>query len=145
MAWWNDPQIPIIDTEALVTEWEAAMAEAAQRARTLAITKYIGRHRPEYPPLADSTIRRKKHDRPLLDTARLRNSIQAKVVVVRFGGQVKVWGVVGTNVEYARAHEYGTTDGRVPARPFLEPAVNEVIDRFGRRIGTAPARCVRYV
>jgi phage gpG-like protein len=149
MAYWNDPRIPIIDPEALIAEWVAAMEDAAGQARTLAITKYIGKKRPEYAPLAASTIKAKGHDRPLIDQSRLRNSITAKVLVVRFGGQVKVIGIIGTNVEYARRQELGfpgdAASPRTPARPFLEPAVEEARRRFEQRIGNAPAKCVKYV
>lgn len=47
--------------------------------------------------------------KPLIDTSRLRNSINYSVA-----GKMAT---VGTNVVYAPTHQWGTT--RVPARPFL--------------------------
>lgn len=55
----------------------------------------------------------------LIDTARLKNSIAFKVI----GGGVGV--EVGTNVKYAKRHQFGYPGGegrgrsRTPARPFL--------------------------
>jgi len=58
--------------------------------------------------------------KPLIDTGRLRRSVTYSVV-----GQTLS---VGTNVEYAGAHQFGTT--RIPARPYM-PA-----DRSGNWTGS---------
>jgi len=74
-------------------------------------------------------------------TGRLRRSIETKVEV----NGTRVEALIGTNVEYARIHEYGggisrrggflggqlgvrgatRTTGRMPARPFLAPAIRD--------------------
>ena len=64
--------------------------------------------------------KRKGKAKPLLDTARLRNSISFSAAP----GEVHV----GSNVEYARIHQLGGQAGRgrkvkIPARPYL--GVNE--------------------
>jgi HK97 gp10 family phage protein len=66
-----------------------------------------------WPPLAGSTIARKGFDRPLYETGELQNSIQHNVDDHE--------AYVGTDVEYAKYQEYGTS--RIPARPFLGGAI----------------------
>jgi phage virion morphogenesis protein len=89
-------------------------------------------------PLKPATIkrRRKGSSKPLVDTARLRNSntTQALPRAIRFG----------TNVEYAAAHQFGTE--RIPARAFLPitptgqfaeaGAAGAFIDEMGEAIAT---------
>ena len=67
-------------------------------------------------PLAESTLKRRRSGKgrgpkakPLIDTARLRNSANTRALprAIQFG----------SNVEYAAAQQFGT--GRIPARPFL--------------------------
>lgn len=80
--------------------------------------------------LAPSTIRSrlrgKRHKsasgiRILIDTARLKNSIGFKLV----GSGANAGVAIGTNVRYARRHQFGYPGGqgrgraRTPARPFL--------------------------
>lgn len=139
-------QIPMIDELLLEQEWIAAMHEYVQSIRTIAMTGFIGRKRPEYPPLAEETIRRKGHDRPLLETARLRNSIEGRVELGFANGRAQIYGVIGTNVEYARVQELGNLDenGFIPPRPFLEPAIEQRRRSFEKRIGEAPSKAIRY-
>jgi HK97 gp10 family phage protein len=70
---------------------------------------------------------------PHLDTGRLRGSIVAETELVRS----TVVGRVGTNVEYAKALEFGTT--RMKPRPFLRPSLR--INK--RKIRATLARPVR--
>ena len=45
---------------------------------------------------------------------------------------------VGSNMEYAAAHEYGYPPGGIPKRPFLRPSVDKklskILDLIGKRI-----------
>jgi HK97 gp10 family phage protein len=66
-----------------------------------------------WPRLAESTIERKGFERPLYETGELQNSIHHNVDDHE--------AYVGTDVEYAKYQEYGTS--RIPARPFLGGAI----------------------
>jgi HK97 gp10 family phage protein len=69
---------------------------------------------------AISTVRHAKRMCPV-DTGRLRSSITHEV-----GGDAEgMVARVGTNVEYAKYLEYGTS--RMSARPFLRPALQAAI------------------
>jgi len=57
-------------------------------------------------------------------SGRLRSSIFSNV---RKDG-TDVIGEIGSNVYYARLHELGTK--RLPARPFLQPAIRDNIDKI---------------
>ena len=58
-----------------------------------------------------------------VDTGRLRNSITHAI----FGGS-EPYVIIGTNVEYAEAVEYGTS--RQKAQPFLHPAAEQHGDQY---------------
>ena len=69
---------------------------------------------------AITTVRHAKRNAPV-DTGRLRSSITHEV-----GGDPEgIVARVGTNVEYAPHLEYGTS--RMKARPFLRPALQQVV------------------
>lgn len=110
----------------------------------------------KWPGLAASTLanrakrnsRRRKANRVsgsaqiLIDTARLKNSIQFRVI----GGGVGV--EIGTNVKYARRHQFGYPGGvgrghaRTPARPFLlfqDEDIKEIVNMFRRHLHFNPA------
>jgi len=80
-------------------------------------------HRRPWKPLAPATVagRRKgkrktskrHHAKILLDTGRLRGSITIKKTML----PPTVW--IGTNIIYARTHQFGARDRNIPARPFL--------------------------
>jgi len=55
-------------------------------------------------------------------TGRLRSSVTNKVKRI---GKTSVVGVIGTNVVYARAHEFGVPERGLRARPYLRPAFRE--------------------
>lgn len=76
----------------------------------------IQRGRPEWPPLKPETVKRKKSSKPLIDTGTLLNSITHKIE-----GNACLVGPFG--VKYAVYQEFGTS--RIPARPFLRPALLE--------------------
>lgn len=82
-------------------------------------------------PLAPATIRRRRggSDKPLLDTGRLRNSITHEA------NSLSV--LVGTNVEYAAFHQFGTK--RKTTRDFT-PRTKSIFSRIvaeeAKRIGT---------
>lgn len=62
-----------------------------------------------------------------VDTGRLRSSIRA----VDGKDATGVYVDVGTNVEYAPHVEFGTS--RMPAQPYMRPALAEAVAAFGRR------------
>ncbi len=65
-------------------------------------------------------VRRTARSKILVDTARLRNSvvsIAANADAIR--QQQRLTLIWGTNVPYARAHQYGDPTRNLPARPFL--------------------------
>ena len=87
--------------------------------------------RPEWPPLKESTVKRKGHSKPLIETGMLRASITHKVE----GDMVNI-GIFGSDAgdEYVKIdapHEFGTTKAGknnnviIPARPFLRPTLQE--------------------
>ena len=88
-------------------------------------------NRNAWAPLAASTIKRKGHDRILVETGALRDSL------VTIGGPGNVHEamqrgmVFGTDVEYALFHQTGTS--RMPARPPVGMA-EETLDKLANRI-----------
>lgn len=88
-------------------------------------------------PLAASTIKRKKHDRILIDTGALRESL------VHVGGSGNIAAaaerglVFGTDVEYAHFLQDGTS--RMPARPPVGIS-DETLDKICDRIADDTVR-----
>ena len=72
-------------------------------------------------PLADSTVAKKGHDRPLYETGALRDSID-------WGHEAPRKTVVGSTDEKAPWHEFGPSNGRFPRRSFLAGTANEKND-----------------
>lgn len=70
--------------------------------------------------------------RARVDTGRLRNSIAFEVAPDGLSARI------GTNVEYAPHQEFGTR--RMPAAPFLFPALEEERPEFLRRLGRSAGR-----
>ena len=74
-------------------------------------------------PLRPSTIRGKGHDLPLVETRRLRRSLtneQDPEAIIQVRRRSLTY---GTEVPYARYHEFGTR--RMPRRPFFEPLIED--------------------
>jgi len=69
----------------------------------------IGTYRYGWPPLGPAAVA-KHGDTPLLDTGAMRDSIKHTVESAHVG-------YVGTNSEYAKYQELGTS--KIPPRPFL--------------------------
>ena len=95
------------------------LAVAAEDLKTLVDDSFEQSRAPDgspWAPLASSTVARRRQgsSKPLIDTGRLRNSINAS------SGPSSL--KVGTNVPYAAYHQFGTED--IPARPFL-PVVGD--------------------
>jgi len=82
---------------------------------------FIGTYdaKPTWQPLAASTLERKNSDTPLLETGEMRDSIQH--VADHHEAHI------GSNSDKAVWHELGTS--KIPARPFLEPALREHTER----------------
>jgi len=97
----------------------AVLAPLAQDLRTLIDNSFQQSRSPggdDWRPLSPRTIARRRHGsgsgpraKPLIDTGRLRNSLQvvAQPRSIQFG----------TSVEYAGPQQFGTKT--IPARPFL--------------------------
>lgn len=66
-------------------------------------------------------VRESKEQAPV-DTGRLRSSITYEKTILQ-SGLARIF--VGTNVEYAPHVEFGTV--KMPAQPFLRPALREVL------------------
>ena len=52
-------------------------------------------------------------------------------------------GVVGTNVEYAAAQEYGRPDINLPARPYLRPAIDQNLGRVATIIAATFGKLIQ--
>lgn len=66
-------------------------------------------------------------------TGRLRASVGFKIEKeIKERGDASLSIVFGTDVEYGRYHEQGTS--RLKARPFLRPAVEDNMERFNERL-----------
>lgn len=64
-----------------------------------------------FAPLTAAYLKRKKNRKILTESGRLRGSINYRAEARRV--------VVGTNVVYARVHQLGYKERKIPARPFL--------------------------
>jgi phage gpG-like protein len=86
----------------------------------------IGTYRYGWPPLAESTLKKKSADTPLLETGKLRDSIQHSADHERAR--------VGSNEDTAVWQELGTKS--IPPRSFLAGAAmhktNDVLNEIGR-------------
>jgi HK97 gp10 family phage protein len=116
--------------EAKSHEHREALEKAAVVVETEA-KRAIGTHDYGWPPLAASTVEKKGHDSPLLDTGELRDSITHTVS----DNEARI----GSNLDKAVWHEYGTR--HIPPRPFLssaamhkEPEIVKIIGEHGRRL-----------
>jgi hypothetical protein len=97
------------------------LEQAADQFKT-AIVEFIDSSMP--PPNAPSTIAKKGHGRTLIDSERMRNSVERRVDK----GSLEV-GIFDPEVaEYAFWVHDGTK--RIPPRPFLAQAVDENIERI---------------
>ena len=68
----------------------------------------------KWQPLKESTIRAKGSSRILWDSGRLINSINIRNTVIKNQSAE-----IGTNIKYARVHQYGSPKGNIPARTFM--------------------------
>lgn len=113
---------------------------AAQDLRTLVDDSFQNSVSPggtPWRPLKPATVaaRRQGSDKPLVDTARLRNSITVRVTRQAVA--------LGTNVIYAGTHLFGR--GRIPARPFM-PISSEIARGPARDMITRiVARVKKYI
>lgn len=87
----------------------------------------------KWKPLAKSTIERKGHNRILVDTTRLRQSLTQASQGIRDIGDTGTTAflVFGTDVPYAATHQYGS--GKVPARPpvgIADDKIDAMVDRI---------------
>lgn len=85
-------------------------------------------------PNSDRTIDRKGSSKPLIDTARLRNSVASRVQ----GNLV----FVGTNVPYAAPHQFGSPEQKIPQRRFLP---GNAAGQFFARSGSLAAQAVERI
>ena len=77
------------------------------------------------PPNAPSTAQRKGSSKTLVDTGEMVGHVTHRSTQTEEGLAGEV-GILDENVSIrAIVNEYGTGDGRIPARPFLRPAFDE--------------------
>lgn len=87
---------------------------------------------PAWAPLAASTVARKGHNKPLLETGELKRSISTRVV----RSQMAVH--IGTNNKKAEFNEYGSGGVHpIPPRPIFGPAALRVLPKMLPRLGQA--------
>lgn len=97
--------------------------------------RVIGTYEYGWPPLAASTVARKGKDTPLLETGKMRDSVEF-TVAHKMGAVGDAEVQIGSNDPKAKWHELGTA--RIPPRPFLEGSLKkktpEVLDIIGRAV-----------
>lgn len=118
-------------------EAEAAFADMTELTTVLSaqavrmIDRKFQRSGPGWVPLSQRALKRRRQGgagaKPLLDTGKLRASTtggNGGVLVVDSTSFV-----VGTNLEYASAHQFGIASRGLPARPFI-PSEAELVAAF---------------
>lgn len=115
----------------LVAEMEHAIHHALEEAGEMVekeAKRVIGTYDYNWVPLAPSTLAQKSADTPLLETGEMRESIEHTIQ-----GHTAY---VGSDNQKAVYHELGTS--RIPARPFLQGAldheIEEIVQRTGHRV-----------
>lgn len=88
----------------------------------------IGTYSYGWPPLAESTLKNKAADTPLLETGKMRDSIEHTVIM----SEKTV--CIGSNEDTAVWQELGTS--RIPPRSFLVGAATHKADEVVKAIGT---------
>lgn len=77
------------------------------------------------PPNAESTIKKKKSSKTLIDTGEMLEHVTHRIAEGE-GGLVGEVGFFDEEIsKRALINEFGTRDGHIPARPFLRPAFDE--------------------
>ncbi|MCF6207684.1 MAG: phage virion morphogenesis protein [Sulfurovum sp.] len=87
--------------------------------------------------LSDATLKRKGHNKKLYDQGTLQGSLWQKSD--RKGAYVGV-NATANGYKYSAVHQFGTRDGKIPARPFLpfnesEEVYDDVIEDILEMIG----------
>lgn len=109
-----------------------SVAQEAQLLRRMMVSG-IRRQAPggkKFLPISEATKKRKKSSKALIDKGDLIRSINVQPL---FGGQAYFVGVHKNSgmkngepiANIAEVHEFGTKDGRIPARPYLRPAFSQ--------------------
>lgn len=93
-----------------------ALLSLAYRVQEIAPRAYMSGPRPQRIDVVTGTLRR-------------------SIAVDR--GRLPFEVAVGSNVVYAPVHEFGSRNGRIPARPYLQPALRDVGPEMPRAILTA--------
>jgi hypothetical protein len=113
-----------LSSEAILTDWAVSVRDRARKA--------IGTYKYGWAPLAESTLKKKAADTPLLETGELRDSISA---FVEMKGPEHGRAAVGSDLEKAVWHELGTST--IPPRSFLmesavrsEKDLNKIASRY---------------
>lgn len=83
--------------------------------------------------LADSTIRRKGFDTPLVDSHQLVDAIYREGTTVSVENSARDDSPL-TNLELAMVHEYGTKDKHIPARPVWRETFKDFREETHDRI-----------
>jgi phage gpG-like protein len=110
---------------------EIGLDKVGELASTMAAA-YIGHYQPNWPRLAESTLKNKSADTPLLETGEMRDSIRHEV------DPLELEVVVGSADPKALWQELGTS--RIPPRSFLGLAMEHSLpfaeETFGKIAAT---------
>lgn len=103
-----------------------------------------------FAPNAPSTINRKGSSKPLIDNADMKNSVRhqmdGKTVFIGLLRTTPHPAYTGGVANLGEIHEYGTRNGHIPARPFIEPVAssrsyqNRAISFYKTQVRAALAR-----
>lgn len=107
---------------------ERAKHEALEKAAVIVeqeAKRVIGTYEYGWPPLAESTLKKKGADTPLLETGKMRDSISHEVT----GDEARI----GSPEDTALWQELGTS--KIPPRPFLQGAVQHKMPEVCEVIG----------
>ncbi|HCD73253.1 MAG TPA: phage virion morphogenesis protein [Helicobacter sp.] len=85
----------------------------------------------KWQPLAKSTLKHKTSNKILRDTSTLQSSINSRTKLQTSKTSTQGSVSIGTNLEYAKIHQFGGKAGRglkvnIPERPFLPVKDNEI-------------------
>lgn len=94
----------------------------------------------DWKPLKESTIRRKKHDRILVETGALRESLVAVGGPSNVHETTRSGLVYGTGIDYAGYLQEGTS--RMPARPPVGIS-DETLDKIVNQVADATVELLR--
>lgn len=101
------------------------------------IKEIFDKEGPGWFPLAESTIKAKGHDKILIDTGLLKDSIKHR----KEDDSVDIGVFIEERAGIAVVHEFGSIPRNIPPRPFLGPGIrnveNKAVDVIGEEMEVA--------